>query len=88
MIGAMLLFVEAISLHAAKMSSTVTYVMGVIASLCLGVVAVVASNEDNIVHSGILKAVTVMLNNCESYRSVSPWQLVDCMPTINESTAS
>lgn len=53
MIGAMLLFVEAISLNAAKISSTLTYVMGVVAALCLGVVAVVASNEDNTVHSGM-----------------------------------
>ena len=54
MIGAMLLLVEATALNAAKMSSSVTYVMGVVAALCLGVVAVVASNEDHIVHSGLL----------------------------------
>jgi hypothetical protein len=54
MTGAMLLLVEAVSLRAAKMSSMITYVMGVVASLCLGVVAVVASNEDKIVHSGII----------------------------------
>ncbi len=62
MVGAMLLLIEAISLHAAKMSSSLTYILGVVASLCLGVVAVVASNEDNTVHSGIKSCVTVPYN--------------------------
>lgn len=55
MVGAMLLFVEAISLHSAKRSSIPTYVMGAVASICLGVVAVVASNENDTVHTGIHK---------------------------------
>ena len=54
MVGAMLLFVEAISLHAANITSNITYVLGVIGSLCLGIVAVVAANENNTVHTSEL----------------------------------
>lgn len=51
MIGAMMLFVEAIALYAASITSSVTHILGMIASLCLGVVAVVAANEDDAVHT-------------------------------------
>ena len=53
MIGAVLLFVEAVSLHAAKITASTTYVLGVVASICLGIVAVVASNENNTVHTSM-----------------------------------
>lgn len=51
MIGATMLFVEAVALNAAKISSSTTYILGVVASVCLGVVAVVAANEDDTVHT-------------------------------------
>ena len=54
LVGAMLLFVEAIALYAASITSRVTHILGVVASLCLGVVAVVAANEDNVVHTSEL----------------------------------
>lgn len=53
MVGAMLLLVEAVSLHAAKISASTTYVLGVVASICLGIVAVVAANENNTVHTSM-----------------------------------
>ena len=55
MLGAMLLLVEAVALHAAKLTSSLTYVLGAVAALCLGVVAVVAANEDNTVHTSKLR---------------------------------
>lgn len=51
MLGAMLLLVEAVAMHAAKMTSSVTYVLGAVAAVCLGVVSVVGANEDNVVHT-------------------------------------
>lgn len=54
MLGAILLEVEAIALYTAKKTSHLTFVLGAIAAFCLGVVAVVAANENNIVHTSKL----------------------------------
>lgn len=50
-LGAVLMEVEAIALYAAKKTSHLTFVLGAVAALGLGVVACVAANENNTVHT-------------------------------------
>lgn len=60
-LGAMLLFIEAFSLHAAKWGSKATFVLGAVAAVCLGIVAAVAANEDDIVHSSMYACMCVCM---------------------------
>lgn len=53
MVGGLLLMIEAVMLHNAKLLSTVGYWLGLIAGFCLTGVAVVASNEYRNIHLGM-----------------------------------
>ena len=65
-LGAMMLEVEAIGLYVSKRSSGVTFILGAVAAFCLGVVAVVGANENNILHTSEYNSPTIVYTTFQS----------------------